>query len=66
MANMSYCRFENTYQDLVDCVNALEDIAYDGESISEREWRYAKRMRDLCEQFLETFDEIDEEEVNID
>ena len=65
MANMSYCRFENTKSDLVDCVNALERIAYDNESISEREWDYAKRMRDLCEQFVEEFDDIDEEEIEI-
>ena len=25
MANMSYCRFENTYGDLADCVNALDE-----------------------------------------
>lgn len=66
MANMSYCRFENTKSDLADCVNALERIAYDNESISEREWKYAKRMRDLCEQFVEEFDDIDEEEIEFD
>lgn len=65
MANMSYCRFENTYRDLVDCFTALEQIAYDNESISDREWDYAKRMRDLCEQFVEEFDDIDEEEIEI-
>ena len=25
MANMSYCRFENTARDLADCVNALQN-----------------------------------------
>ena len=25
MANMSYCRFENTVRDMRDCVNAIED-----------------------------------------
>lgn len=66
MANMSYCRFENTYSDLMDCANALEEIAYDGETISKREWNYAKRMRDLCEMFIETLDEIEESEVKFD
>ena len=65
MANMSYCRFENTTSDLADCVNALERIAYDNESISESEWKYAKQMRSWCEIFIETFDDIDEEEINI-
>lgn len=62
---MSYCRFENTLYDLVDCVCAFDGVVYDGESISEREWHYAKRMRSWCERFIETFDDIDEEEVNI-
>ena len=25
MGNMSYCRFENTYRDLKECSNALEN-----------------------------------------
>ena len=66
MANMSYCRFENTKSDLADCVEALEEIAYDGEEISRREWEYAKRMRDLCESYLETFEEIDENNINFE
>lgn len=50
---MSYCRFENTYRDLTDCVGALED----GEKLSASEKRYAKRMRDLCEEYIELFNE---------
>ena len=65
MANMSYCRFENTLHDLSDCENALEGVAYDGESISKSEWEYAKRMKYWCESFIEIFDDIDEEEINI-
>ena len=40
MSNMSYCRFHNTYHDLVDCKNALynEDIS------SDEEKRYAKPL----------------------
>lgn len=29
MANMSYCRFENTLSALVDCLNAIEDDGLD-------------------------------------
>jgi hypothetical protein len=25
MANMSYCRFENTTKDMQDCINAIEE-----------------------------------------
>lgn len=66
MANMSYCRFENTYSDLRDCVYALEDIKYDNGSISEREAEYAKKMRDLCEQYLELIDDLDCDDEEVD
>jgi hypothetical protein len=55
MANMSYCRFENTYSDLADCVQALRN----GEEISEYEMYYAKEMRRLCERFIEEFDDYE-------
>ena len=58
MSNMSYCRFENTYHDLADCVNALAA----GERISEDEMWYASTMRRLCERFIEEFDDYEPEE----
>ena len=66
MANMSYCRFENTKSDLADCVGALEGIAYDGEEISRREWEYAKMLKAWCESYLETFEDIDEDDINFE
>lgn len=30
MANMSYCRFENTNRDFEDCVEAVEEAVFDG------------------------------------
>lgn len=65
MANMSYCRFKNTLRDLVDCVNALEAVVYEGESISESEWEYAKRMKGWCERFIEAIENCDEEDIDI-
>lgn len=65
MPNMSYCRFENTLSDLVDCVNALEELQYDEEEISQREWHYAKKMRDWCESYIEQFDNLNEEDITI-
>jgi hypothetical protein len=38
MANMSYCRFENTYHDLLDC---LQNIA---EETNNRDERFRKHM----------------------
>ena len=52
MPNMSYCRFYNTYHDLVDCKNALcnEDIS------SNEEKRYAKKLIELCKEITENFE----------
>ena len=65
MANMSYCRFENTCFDLVDCVVALDAIQ-GGDEVSRIEWRYAKRMREWCEKFIENIDELDESNINFE
>ena len=53
MANMSYCRFQNTELDLRDCVNALGE-AYELEEVdlSNDEQRAMNRMKQLCEDFL--------------
>ena len=61
MANMSYCRFRNTSLDLADCVNTLEYLR-DGEEgpLSIEEMLAAKRMYDLCQSYIELFDEIEE------
>lgn len=39
MSNMSYCRFENTYRELCDCVEHIED-----ENLSESEKFYRGRI----------------------
>lgn len=58
MANMSYCRFENTYSDLRECVMHLELLTGGDATISKREWEYAKMMRDLCKDYLLLLDEV--------
>jgi hypothetical protein len=59
MANMSYCRFENTNNDLRDCVGAMEE-AYDlaDLDLSKTELSSLKNMRWLCEKFLEESDRL--------
>lgn len=37
MTNMDYCRFENTSRDLSHCADAVEEMAYEGFSLSHRE-----------------------------
>lgn len=51
MANMSYCRFQNTLTDLLDCYSAHIDLAYDDEEasgLSEDEAAARDRLVRLC------------------
>jgi len=48
MANMIYCRFQNTLVDLQDCAENLEDL-----SDNEEEEKAAKRMIKLMIEMLE-------------
>lgn len=53
MANMSYCRFNNTLSDLEDCKDALEN--QDISSLAEK--RKAKRLLEVCREIADNFDE---------
>ena len=43
MANMGYCRFQNTARDLDDCYDHMDD-----EDLSSEEQAARKRLIDLC------------------
>jgi hypothetical protein len=60
MANMSHCRFENTYRDLKDCVYNMDN----GSSYSEK--HYMKKMRELCKEFIAEYDMMEEMNENDD
>jgi hypothetical protein len=62
MANMSYCRFQNTYQDLKDCIESIE-YRTDIKDLPETEKHYALKLRELCKEYLE-LSEVEEEEEN--
>lgn len=51
MANMSYCRMENTYMDLKDCYDEWENVS------SESEERYRKKILELARDIIENCDE---------
>ena len=59
MSNMSYCRFQNTFQDLRDCVQEMDD-AYNIKDmeLSDDEARAMKQMYSWCERFIENFDRL--------
>ena len=56
MPNMSYCRFENTYNDLADCLAALKDEGLDGiESARERD--AAEDLAKLAIRYVDAYNE---------
>ena len=57
MANMSYCRFENTYRDLVDCHHALLHEEANDEDLSETERHYKEKLVSLCVAITEMSDD---------
>ena len=64
MANMSYCRFENTAMDLEDCANAILDGDFiDYETTSDSEIESLKDLIEYCKDILDQehriLDEID-------
>lgn len=61
MANMSYCRFENTLIDLYDCQNALEDFINNDENVisSSEERHKAKKLIEVCREIADNFEESD-------
>ena len=55
MGNMSYCRFENTFNDLNDC---YDDMVYgkDIDDLSETERDYRNRLVELCKKISDEFE----------
>lgn len=57
MANMSYCRFQNTLSDLIDCENS--EGMYDPEVLSDEEKVARRRLVNLCKTIAEEFSDDD-------
>jgi len=56
MSNMSYCRFENTLSDLLECYDNMDD-----DDLSETEARCRIRLIQTCRNMLEDYEhEIEE------
>ena len=56
MSNMSYCRFQNTLQDLRDC---YENWDGDGDGLSDEEDKARAQMLKLCEQIVADYGDIE-------
>lgn len=68
MANMSYCRFENTYHDLKDCYEALNEAGSIDDlkkTVNEYEKKYIQKLVELCKDIVDEFgDELYEDSKN--
>ena len=62
MANMSYCRFENTYRDLMDCYDNMENPISSNEEIN-----YRKQLIKLCQEIVDQYAdfEFEDEETEL-
>lgn len=62
MANMGYCRFENTLSDLQDCLEHMQD------KLSGKEARARRELLALCQEIadLVSEDDLDEGEESED
>ena len=55
MANMDYCRFENTLPDLRDCYDHLDEV-----DLSETEQKDRRRIIKICCEIAQDYsDEVD-------
>lgn len=55
MANMSYCRFENTANDLQDCIYAIQDNEIN--ELSNYEIRGAKDLLELAKDLINNYED---------
>lgn len=56
MSNMSYCRFQNTLQDLRDCAETLKNIDYNLAELSKDEAKAAAALIAVCQELGDGFD----------
>lgn len=57
MANMSYCRFQNTLNDLRDCYDNLDDS-----DMSEEEVKARRRLVKVCQSIIDDAEFLDLED----
>ena len=73
MANMSYCRFENTASDLRDCLNELAEAVDEGMSLkqftdslsSDYERSALRQMIRMCADFTEAVEQLESYEEGV-
>lgn len=63
MANMSYCRFQNTLPDFIDCYEAMDEIGLDDNSISKEEEEAARKLYHWAKRMVEDYEGLFDEPV---
>lgn len=65
MANMSYCRFQNTYTDFNECLNVVRDAVYDdvpfeyfAEELGADELKAFEQLYVRAKRFIELVDQL--------
>ncbi len=58
MPNMSYVVFENTYSDLYDCYQKMQELHFQPENLSTDEAEYYNKLLTLCRQINEEFEMV--------
>ena len=59
MANMSYCRFQNTELDLRDCNNEMDDAyTLNDMDLSSDEYKAMLRLVNLCQDVLDNYERL--------
>lgn len=68
MGNMSYCRFENTLNDLVDCKEALDSEGAEEiiEGANEYEKPKVKQLIKLCIEIADSYEYVLDDEDDED
>jgi hypothetical protein len=56
MANMSYCRFQNTLPDLRDCEENLDEVFSHPDKHDSAEVQAARRLVALCKEIAENYE----------
>lgn len=70
MSNMSHCRFENTYKDLSDCKEALDEAGSIQEvqkDANRYEFDYVRKLVELCKEIVDQYEsDLDEPDYEDD
>lgn len=62
MSNMSYCRWENTYEDLLDCIESIGEV--ETKELSKTEQKFKEKVLELCYENANLYEEMIDKQSN--